>query len=111
MQTVKTASTAKGSSDMTAAKGLNGTSTDNATLETPLAFGCVIIDPRCATDPQAVADEYQKRKRLTWKDLSPARRSYAKQLYIDEGWTLSEAILLAYHDGPHRPFGKKGGAQ
>lgn len=37
-------------------------STDPPSQETPLAFGCSIIDPRCATDPQAVADEYQNRR-------------------------------------------------
>ena len=37
--------------------------------------------------------------RLTWKDLTLAQRSYAKQLYIDEGWPLGEALILAKHDG------------
>jgi len=33
---------------------------------------------------------------ITWKTLSPAQRKYAKQLHEDEGWSMREAILLAF---------------
>lgn len=41
-------------------------------------------------------------RRLTWSDLTSAQRKYARELYIDEGWPLCEALLLAKFDGGAR---------
>lgn len=35
----------------------------------------------------------------TWSTLSPAQRKYARQLWLDEGWSKREAIQLAFYDG------------
>jgi hypothetical protein len=32
----------------------------------------------------------------TWKSLSKAQQKYAKQLHEDEGWSMREAVLLAF---------------
>lgn len=50
------------------------------------------IPPRTPTPPGA-------RHRITWTDLSSAQRKYARELYIDEGWPLCEALLQAKFDG------------
>jgi hypothetical protein len=34
--------------------------------------------------------------KITWKLLTREQRAYARQLHEDEGWTMSEAIALAY---------------
>lgn len=85
MQPLKTTSDVRTGSTETGYNSVDGTSDVNATVESPL--------PATPTPPGAA------RKRTTWSDLSPAQRKYAKQLYIDEGWALSEALLLAKHDG------------
>lgn len=36
---------------------------------------------------------------LSWSSLSPAQRKYARQLWLDEGWSKREAIQLAFYDG------------
>lgn len=88
MQTVKTGSNAKTTSDTNVANSCIGTSAHNATLENSLE-----IPPQPPILPPGGS------KRITWADLSPAQRKYAKQLHIDEGWPLCEAILLAKFDG------------
>jgi hypothetical protein len=35
---------------------------------------------------------------ITWKSLSKNQRKYAKQLHEDEGWSMREAVLLAFEE-------------